>query len=312
MNLADFINQPFLQYIKNEPRWTVSNNEKIPLDINAIINRNIIRGATFQDGNEPLTDLPTLLETLPGATNAAYNLNQALDDFVILDIEPSCPQELKERLNRLSAIYREASMSGNGIHLVLPAPVGTQYENIRLSKPAVKSPDKFYEILLTHYVTFTGNYLPEPQGPLFTQEDFIQLFCELASHAPDTRYADYEMQDIPDEKDIPHFDLIVDILNDFTYKKTPRDFADEKHPTGDASSYEFGMTGFYNIRLKSILDGPIFRSHDYTLEERMVILCHVLKANLEYREKHDTVRDGLPWLMFTCKRVLTTVPKNNK
>ena len=112
-------------------------------------------GASFKDGNMPLVDLYDVRNILPNATNAAYSLNQALDDFIVLDIEPRCPIEIRDTLLTLPYEYAELSMSGAGFHLIFRKPA-TKYEEILMSKPAIREENGYYEFLLTHYVTFTG------------------------------------------------------------------------------------------------------------------------------------------------------------
>jgi len=155
MNLEYFSAMPFIQSISDNARWTVSTKTKMPIDMNRLIRTGEIVGAKFDNGNEPLITLTQLISALPNAANAAYKLNQSVDEFVVLDIEPKCPADIRDKLLTLPYKYCELSMSGSGFHLVFDKP-NTQYQDILYGKPAVKEKHGWYEILLNHYVTFRG------------------------------------------------------------------------------------------------------------------------------------------------------------
>lgn len=307
MDFDRFQNIPFIQSIANNNRWTVSNNEKRPTDMVALRDRHILIGASFKDGNQPLVTLSELVSILPNAANTAYNLKQTLDDFVVLDIEPKCPADVRNELLLLPYKYCELSMSGHGYHLVFDKPK-TQHMDILMAKPTIKHERGWYEFLLNHYVTFTGNILIPADGVTMKPiEEYYKVFDDLASKAVIQKTQQIDTSDLPELEDIPMFDEIVSLLKQAKFPKTLKDYPDESHPDkeGDASDYEFGMCGFYNGKLKLLLDTTKYKkAHEYTLQERIVLLHAIVSEIAPYREKHDTVRDGLPWLMFNCKRVI--------
>ena len=79
---------------------------------------NIIWGAAFDRGYNPLVDLETVCKTLPTAANNTYHLDALIDKIVVLDVEPKCPEEIKRQFLSLPYLYSETSMSGNGLHLI--------------------------------------------------------------------------------------------------------------------------------------------------------------------------------------------------
>lgn len=300
MNLKEFLKEPFVQDIKENARWTASTAEKMPIDMTAL-KEGKLKGATFKDGNEPFVTLEELKELIPNASNATYSLKQALDDIVILDIEPACPEKLKKEMLRLPYLYGETSLSGKGLHLVFPSPKDTKYPVILLSKTALQEKNRYYEVLLTHYVTFTGNKIEDtPDAKTRPISDFTALFDELATQASVTRSIDFDCEDLPDLKDIPRADSIINTVSDGIFLKTLEDY------DGNPSRFEFAIIGFYSNKLARLLDFKSYKNHEYTLQERMVLLYNIIQDKIPYREKHDTMRQDLPWLMYNCKKILST------
>lgn len=307
MNLAYFSKHPFIQTIAQNSRWTASTKNKMPIDINWLKTTQYIKGARFEDNNQPLVDLQELQNVIPNATNATYLLNQALDDFVILDIEPKCPAFVRDELLRLPYIYCEISMSGQGFHLVFPTP-DSQHKDVILAKAALQHEHRWYEFLLNHYVTFTGNICHPPQGiTLRPHEDIVKVFDELAENAIIASYAEVDTSHLPSLSDIPYGKEIVQYITHTKspYNKTQADFMDDDGINPDPSGYEFGVAGFYFKRLKMMLESTRYAAHDYTELELMILLYEIVKYFVPYREKHAETRDGLPYLMYSCKRVVT-------
>lgn len=303
MNLTYFSTDAFIQSIANNVRWTVSTNTKMPLDMHLLISTNgtEIKGAKFEGDWTPLVKLQEIIDFIPQASNFAYFLNQATDSFVVLDIEPKCPPEIRDRLLKLPCKYIELSMSGNGFHLVFDTPKDSVYQDIIAAKPAIKEEHGYYEILLNHYVTFTGNVCKLNDN--IVQDDiteFYKVFDTLASQAEIKQSRDVETDDLPKLEEIPQYESIIDILMDARYTKSLGDFS------YDNSKYEFSVIGFYFNRMNMLLKTTKFASHEYTEQERMVLLYNIIKEIIPYREKHDTYRDGLPLLMYDCKRVIST------
>ena len=306
MNLAYFSTHPFIRTIAKQRRWTVSTNTKMPIDMNQLRYAQRICGATFTDGNEPLVSLDDVQVIIPNATNAAYLLNQALDQFIVLDIEPKCPPQIRDDLLRLPYSYCEISMSGKGFHLVFETP-DTQHKDVLLAKAALQHPSRWYEFLLNHYVTFTGNICTPPSGiTLRPKEDVISVFDELAEHAIIASYTDIDTSHLPSLHDIPYG---VEVVNCITatkapYNKTQQDFLSEDG-SPNQSGYEFGVAGFYFKRLKMMLSSSRYATHEYTELELMILLYEIVKSFVPARDKHAETREGLPYLMYSCKRVVT-------
>lgn len=296
-DFPEFYNNPFVKQISDVEKWTVSDKDKRPIDMHALIHKQKVWGLAFDRGYNPLVNLQTLCETIPSATNNAYYLDALVDKFVILDIEPKCPNHIKQKFLELPYLYGETSMSGNGIHLVfdLPEKVLNNYPDAKL-KLALKEEHGWYEILLNHMITFTRNSLP----PSPCKEDitiFDNIFELLAMKAKPSSTANEQIlvTDINTD-DIPYFDKLVQPLKSQNYGKTPADFHN------DMSKYEFGATGFYHRALTKLLNNNKYKDHEYTDEEKAVILYSVTSEKLPFREKHEQIRNNMPWLLYvaTC------------
>lgn len=298
-DFPEFYNNPFVKQIENIEKWTVSDKNKRPIDMHALIHEQKVWGMAFDRGYNPLVDLKTLCETIPSATNNAYYLDALVDKFVVLDIEPKCPNHIKQKLLELPYLYGEVSMSGNGIHLVfsLPESILDKYPDAKM-KQALKEEHGYYEILLNHMITFTRNALPPSQ----CKEDisiFDNVFELLAMKAKPSVSTDnaISVTDI-DTESIPHFDALMAPLKSQKYNKTPDDFYN------DMSKFEFGATGFYYRALKKLLKDNTYKDHEYTDAEKALIVYSATSANIPYRAKHEQSRNGMPWLLFVATSLI--------
>lgn len=293
-----FYQSKFVQDIAHNKKWTITTlDKKKPLDMYGLKYEQKIYGALYT--NElSLISLPDLCELVPNATNNTYFLDALVDKYVILDIEPKCPQAIKEQLLKLPYIYGETSMSGNGYHLVFPLPDCLYNYPIAMNKVVMKEEHGYYEILLNHYVTFTRNTIQPATG----NESFEEFFENMAKEQKETKRADIDITIEPEN--IPHKDTIMSQLLDIgdpnaCYSKSVADFHD------DMSKYEYGLIGFHHYKLKNLIrvlsesDGSTYSDND-----KAWILYEVAQELLEHRDKHDSARDGLPWLLYLSQEII--------
>ena len=103
-----FYQNKLIKHIMNKPKWTISDKNKRPISIadlqstilNGTNSSEYIRGADQYESADTTT-LPKLLNILPTASNHAYKLNAKEDGFVVLDIEKTCPDDLKAQFLQL-------------------------------------------------------------------------------------------------------------------------------------------------------------------------------------------------------------------
>lgn len=312
--IENFIKQTWLSKIANEKRWTISDCEKMPVDMYLLKYRQLIKGA---DSTVPysLISLHELYKDFPDATNVAFNLDAAFHNIVILDIEPTCPENIKSQILKIPTIYAETSMSGKGIHMVFdyPEDIIMKYPNAA-EKPALKRKDKYYEILLSHYVTFTGKAINFVKSKCVQdQTQFRNIFEVLAREQKPTQRAsvDFNLDDIKPVK----CNVTEDILKYLMHYADTLQWYIQKHDDlgeeKDNSSFELGYISKLNVKLNAILKisyihEEITSRGGLTLQEKIWFLTHTATEKLPYRSKHDEFRDGLPWLMYLSNKAVQT------
>lgn len=310
----EFRNHPFIKSIENNPKWTISDTKKMPLDMYILMTEDRIKGANFYD-EKSLASLITVDDFFAKQhqipANHAYYLDVMLDGFVVLDIEPTCPQAIKDKLLNTPYIYGEISLSGKGIHLVYPTPACFMDFPNAHQKPSIREEHKYYEILLNHFCTFTGNIIPTPENPT---EDFNEIYKALATHVKDiSKQREVDVEQLTTKPDTKFADKILELLFKAAeqYNRKPDNFKKDKLPMeNDMSRYEWAYISYLNWKLSSILAvSAIENEHIYTDEEQAYFLYTVITEVLPHRAKHDTYRTTstghkLPWLGYLVKDVL--------
>lgn len=303
-DFKDFYEHPFIKSIAHLEKWTVSDNTKRPIDMKALIYENKIYGARLDESSNPLVDLDTLCKHLPTATNNAFYLDALADNFIVLDIEPKCPDDIKEKLLHTNYIYGEVSLSGNGYHLIYQLPTSIYNYPIAMKKITLKEEKGHYEILLNHWVTFTRNMIKPADS---NADSILDIFNEMAAQQKEVHKENVTIDSI-EPCDIIDGEYITDILMMQKYKKTPEDFYN------DMSKYEYGCVGFYHYKLKCLLNVSriMNNKHVYTDNEKAWLLYNIVKNKLEHRTKHDELRDGLPWLLYLAQEIIAKSTDKSK
>lgn len=312
----EFRKQPWVQKIADKPKWTICDNTKMPVDMFMIEYRQTICGAKT-DKAWSLDTLDNVHRIVPNLANFDFNLQGILDDIVVLDIEPSCPERVKRNLLKLPSLYCEESMSGKGIHMVFPYPhdIAVEIPDIQ-NRVVLKPKHKWYEILINHFVTFTGREMPHT--PTKSPENFRKLFRKLAlsqkKRSPNGSgiNVDIEIENIQ-ELEPKYFPALDDVLmylraDAERRTKTPEDYND------DMSTFEYNHMAFLDHRLDSILKvsdiaDAINATRPLSLTERAWCVYTAGAEFLPYREKHDSHRMckdvRVPWLLYEAIKAVT-------
>ena len=301
-NYQAFRNHPFISSIADIKKWTVSTKDKMPIDMHTLIEKHRIAGAVFNN-EQSLVSLDLLNQTLPDAANYAFYLDVLNDKFAILDIEPKCPDEEKQKLSKLPAIYRETSMSGKGIHLVFPVPEWLlDKEPMARQKVVFKEEHGWYEILLNHYVTFTGNQIPAPNDASSDPNDFYEFFSNMASEQKITVKGETNVEEIEFVDTFYSAQILQKLMEHRKdYRKTLADF------NNDYSKYEFAYIAYTYRQLTGLLNVDVIKQdHSYTDSEKAWFLYQVASSYLPHRAKHEELRSGLPWLLYLSREVIAT------
>lgn len=295
----EFRDNPAIAALAESPRWTVSTKEKMPIDFVKLIqsftgqlpiDQKAIQGAVHRD-HRCLVPLDSIFHWLPDAANHTFLIDASIDGLAVLDIESSCPPEIRDDITfRIAPLMLAESMSGHGRHLLLKLPENFDDFPIAAEKPVLKHPEGHYEILLKHYVTFTSRMLPITTSPVAGAWE--ELYAELASIAKPTPKAEFDVSEQMPE--IPHCEKILSKMMGLSASitTTAEDFGH------DMSRYEFSVMGSVTTQAFYVLD--IYQrmyQNRYTDEQIAWMIYLVSREVLPHRSKHDTLRNGLPLLL---------------
>lgn len=289
--IQDFIDNKVIQYLAKQPYWTVNIDKKMPLDIKEFKNTGRIWGAANENSLTDLSDLLRTLNVIPA--QFVYNLNAVRDKIVVLDVEKTCPEDIKQKLLDLPFIYGDISMSGKGLHLIFPCP---PLDEITVNKTVMKEEHGYYEILIHHYVSFTNHTI----FPRYTIENapvsFQEIWDELKQSQKNSVKIDLDLDIANVDLNFPQYPAMRDvIIKNFRrrFTKTPDDFHN------DMSRYEFAVIGSLRYSLSIIKDTPVFSRHiQLTESQQIAIIYDILTDILDYRPKHDEIRDNKPLLLY--------------
>lgn len=303
-----FYNCDFIKSIANISKWTISDKDKMPIDMVTLRDEHRIFGAKTPD-DTCLVTLDEVCNIVPCAGNHAFWLDSLVDNWVVLDIEPKCPRDILQNLLSLPYIYGELSLSGNGVHLIFPLPKTIYNYPNALKKIVFKEEHGWYELLLNHYVTFTRKMITPYQGDTNDQTAFVEFFNKMASEQKEVIKDDIDITEF-EELEIPYVDEIIQILSNQKYDKRPADFFN------DNSRFEFGYTSFLLHKLNKLVKvskyQTAFDEQNYDKDDlvnvKAFILYKTLTANLQPRAKHEESRDGLPWLLYITRETIAKTP----
>jgi hypothetical protein len=304
-----FLNHPFIQTIANTPRWSISTADKIPLDMHEfMVNDRIKWGNCYN--SQSMTSLTKIVDFMDKwnqtLTNCCFYLNTLADSFIVLDVEPSCRDELKEKFLNTPFIYGEKSMSGKGYHLIYPVPQWLNDYPAAKSKTVIKDKNGEFEILMEHFCTFTGNIIPTPGNPT---DFFDKEFQKLAKKQKEYVKLNLQFTDV-DKPNTPNADKILNLLQESfdNYPKTPDDFTKQKGANKgerDPSAYEYNVSAYLYNKYKIFI--AILEETSLTYDDAAWFIYKTVVDNIEERPKHLTTRNGFPYLMYTIHRMIERV-----
>lgn len=297
MNL---LQNPAIQKIKDNKRWTISDINKAPLSFVSLVKRNKVEGAYSRD-ETCLASLEEVMTYPFKDPKYAYFLRSDIDKICVLDIEPSCPEETKKWLLSVPYLYAERSLSGKGYHLILPLPEKfEEYPNFIKNKVSLQK-KPHYEILLEHFVTFTGDEIDLSHIKRSTTVD--EIFEELIKNQKNIEKTNkVKILDDISLNNIPKIKQIMETIETNIRQFYPEDYT---HPDGtpDMSLFEFSFACHILHQTKRILKLRKFSSYKYNSMEIITISAKILEKRIEYRPKHSQLRYGLPWLLWDRKQL---------
>lgn len=328
-----------IEALSDKPKWTISTNppkdaasdvRKMPVNLDALTNTGQVFGASPYKP-ETMDTLPMSVERLAAISggglpqNHAYFLESSSDGCVVVDIEPECPPEVAAQLLSMpEALYIEESMSGKGYHIIMPLPPSWgDYPTARI-KPALRNKKGWYELLLWHWCTFTRKTVDPPQGikPAPWDKVFTQLAKECVENAPKINHGNYDVETPEDldpalrkaEENAQLYSLQrYDVYRRSENAKELEDFDD------DHSRFEYSRLTI----LARMATSQVFRQLVFALDGsladawamgvspesvfRVAAKCIQTGEILPWRQKHNEVREGMPFLLWRLSTIIDTI-----
>jgi hypothetical protein len=303
----DFYENPAIVELGRDRAWTISDASKMPVSQRALLGEGLLRGASSYVPEDMLT-LDDLVSTWPDATNNALFLRDR-GRYAILDIEPTATEACRRIMLSTPWLYGEVSMSGKGLHLIVPYPEDLliRYPNAR--KSTSKHESGTYELHLQHWVTFTRRTIERPDtwGTVSLEEALTPLLSQqrapIATPTTSSRLRIIESSGKrPSEADC------LDGLPEWWQRVVPAKFGNHT-PQGcgnDASRYDFKFALYIAHRL---IDAVVSEHRDMPTFEEATDICYrtlywAILHQMKWREKVDSMRGGLTYLELTCQKAV--------
>lgn len=334
---------PLIDFLASDPWWTMSDNDKRPIHARDFLDTGHVHNVRF-DGDHPLVTLHALdADKNLDAVNRAYRLRARENRVMMIDVEPSAPDVMKEQVLAFPAHYTELSKNG-GVHLLIRVPDDLitdanryLFDDLSVFKEPVpknhegkQTRQAHYEVILNdHFITFTKKMDTEKPVADFLHDDDARE--KLRAFLDDIVALDAERKHERERAKAYRVQLLEDSLDDERQAdvkafiqlrafEVAREQAGEKAPDdygGDNSRYEMGVANSLASQVikthRLSLDTQSFRELAERLGEQELIYATyiLLEEIVPYRDKHDEERDGLPWLLYTAKRAYEYMKAQN-
>lgn len=311
-NYPEFYSNPMIMTLASKPRWTANTQTadgkgKMPISIDMFRDYRKIVGCTMPDEPDTpsLTTLSEIQGEMPLVNHHTFRLHNPEDGVICLDVEKTCPDELKRQFLNLPYVYGEVSLSGKGYHLFLPYPTDLMREfPAAQTKIQIKGPDNHYEFLINrHFVTFTRRMLKPSPGT--TDPDAIMRPL-WAAQTVSTRQRSLD-PDV-DLDDVPQAEYILRMLSVKTFKKTVADY------DRDESRYDLALARFtYNCFI-DLVSNWTFKNYGYlyTDDDAVAIVSRRLHELRPERNDKKGDRNGMPWLAYQTSYMLSSNDKTTE
>lgn len=328
---AGFYTNPTIVSLAHHARWTISgqlsetDGHKAPIDVRHLLmgcsswcqHAGPVRGARHTD-EQCLLTLDELSVQVPMATNAAFFLQAHIDQVMVIDIEPTCPPKVRNALLALPGIlYAERSMSGHGHHLVTRLPGNLLEFPIAAQKRVLQHHDKWYEVLFEHWITFTRSDQPLPGAPTtndrasqdvgpFPETDFVtidDLYAHLASKA--TVNHSVNSAGLSTDVDLDEIDGAPELIAEAIARASQRmkTIEDFNH---DTSRWEFSILGSLYFAFAPLVANRATLDGDSLNDGQLaVLLAQAARQVLPHRDKHESTRNGRPFLLERSAAMVT-------
>ena len=325
-----FRKNPLIETIAGDENWTVSTKDKRPVNAKRLLRDNEVRNINFDYGN-PLVSLDDL-DANPDlqAVNRTYRLKARENSIIAIDVEPEAPESMKKEVLSFPSHYTELSMNG-GVHLLIKVPRDLinddnryMFEELSVCKEFIPKGVKrqaYFEVMFNdHFMTFTKKMDVNKRIADFenNQEDrdklisFLNNLVELDKDRKKERelakqYQVEMLDNLIDEDKKEDIEKFIN-LKPFDRAKQQASAKDVKNFGDDYSRYEMSVINglaSHTLHIYNLAKGTISFKDTVNLftEQDLVHAVYLLaKDIIPYRDKHDEIREGLPWLLYTAKQ----------
>lgn len=310
--------------------WTVSDSDKRPVDIVATLDTSPvcprchtpgctqIHGATLTDAATQLLTLDELTARLPNAANVATHLDWHTSGLMVLDIEPDCPPEVTDQLLRLvtgndaggpAALYSELSGSGRGYHLLMPTPANAHLHPSINSRLKVQHPQRWYEILFYHWITFSRTPIPAARLDAATARStgdnitWEAVFDQLLTQVPASPQTGPAGSTVNLVENLSQVGQQTFTAVEQTLQTLPIRPIEDFH--GDTSRWE--MSCLNTLAAATVAKHETFSqlasmtrmtTPDDLASEIAALVYRLAQQVLPERDKHHQIRDAMPYLAW--------------
>lgn len=344
-----FNNNPLIKRISQIPQWTISDNNKHPLNIQSAIDTDFRYPKFFsydRQGNlAPLADFDNKVPA--SLTNRAIRLNTEKLHIFALDIEPEYNHDQwNQWLRWLPYDYAEFS-THNGIHMLVNIPDDVynisefkNYVNHRTDVQFLeeeKSHQGIEFVFNRHFMTLTRRVIIDPQDMPFESypprndadrsKRIAQFILKVIKPADDKAHSDLNINrdilaKIDDTTKQQAAILKTYITKDEIDHAKQTAVAKAKNPEGglDLSRLEWrffsSIYGYYrqitkNAAYLTSLEQQLRISNVKELTKVInsdtvtaVTMAMIGQETLRPRPKWNTKRQGIPWLLSNCFKVI--------
>lgn len=311
---TEFRTNPLINSIKDEESWTISTNDKMPVDMKYLIETARVRGASFKESN-PLSTLDIIdsYEELE-PFNRTYRFHARDNNIIIIDIEKTANEETKEFFKKIPVDYGEVSMSGKGIHLMLKVPdecITNEGRYLFEDMSVLKILKGTVEIIFNdHYCTLTKRQIPIIEKDENNEQHLTiirNLIETLVKEDKDSKKKREEMRKISinyeDKENHPKVceEIIETAVRNYSFDKDIDDY-DDDYSRYEAACAVKAMNIVLTMKDEIMKNKKTSISYneikDLSESDLVYIGANVLRKNIPYREKHDQERNNIPWLTY--------------
>lgn len=309
---------PLIQQIKDLPIWTVSSNDKVPLDAKVLLEQQRLAGASLQDTKHwPLVSLNEL-DAMPDLdyVNRTIRLDARRNNIFMIDVEPSAPEELLRHFyHNCPANYAEISTNG-GLHLMIKIPEDliTEENDYLLDTTVIKdNQNKVEYIFGNHYCTLTKKIITDKNIVDFDTDPIAKaglkaILDSIVHFDAEAKVAREEAQRMKIQFNDDHINkklisLLINTegMNAFVSRTQAKTLND--YNTDDPSVYERKICAAVSFKIyesvqfmKTSAVAQQFAT--FSDNDAVYAVYQLAEKIIPYRDKHDEVRNGMPWLLY--------------